>query len=267
MNDSQPNPMPVSASLELNESGAPHSKLTTLLSTDKRIQLLEIAIVFSPAVIAIIAYRVLKIENPMQMIAAVWIANIVMLGLVWLGVRLRGDSGNSIGLPIERTSVSRVLWTILKSILILILAVSAFILGSMVMINLVGIPEGADMTKYNYLRGNLAMLLISLAGVYVVSSFGEEVVYRGFLITRLQELLGGTGKLPAIGAIILSSVIFGFAHFEWGATGVVQTTCMGAALAISFLWNKRNLWPLILAHGCLDTLLLVQLYLAPESAS
>ena len=58
------------------------------------------------------------------------------------------------------------------------------------MANIVGVPDGADMTKYNYLRGNLPMLLISLAGVYIVSSFGEEVVYRGFLITRLEQLFG-----------------------------------------------------------------------------
>jgi membrane protease YdiL (CAAX protease family) len=29
------------------------------------------------------------------------------------------------------------------------------------------------------------MLLLALAMVYPVSSFGEEVIYRGFLMTRL----------------------------------------------------------------------------------
>lgn len=54
--------------------------------------------------------------------------------------------------------------------------------GSIVAANLMTIPEGADMSGYNYLQGNLPMLLLALAGVYVVSSFGEEVIYRGFLI-------------------------------------------------------------------------------------
>ena len=44
------------------------------------------------------------------------------------------------------------------------------------------------MSSYEYLQGNLPMLLLSLAGVYIVSSFGEEVLYRGFLINRLAEI-------------------------------------------------------------------------------
>ena len=118
------------------------------------------------------------------------------------------------------------------------------------------------MTKYNYLSGNLPMLIISLACVYAGSSFGEEVVYRGFLMTRIQDLLGGQTKLALMGALILSSIIFGFAHFEWGPTGIVQTTCMGLALGTSFLWTKRRLWPLIVAHAVMDTMLLVPLYFA-----
>ncbi len=135
------------------------------------------------------------------------------------------------------------------------------------MANVVGIPKGADMTQYDYLRGNVPLLLLSLVGVYVVSSFGEEVVYRGFLITRLEQLFGGATRSRVIGAVIVSSIIFGFAHYKWGAMGIGQTTCMGAALAISFLWTERNLWPLVLAHAYMDSLLLIQLFLAPGPAS
>ena len=51
-----------------------------------------------------------------------------------------------------------------KSIAVLAFALAGFAIGSVVMANIVGIPEGADMTKYNYLRGNLPLLLVSLAG-------------------------------------------------------------------------------------------------------
>ena len=243
------------------------SELAKRLSTNKWIQLLEITIVFSPVLIVLISFRLLKLDNSVFLITAIWIGNIVMLGLIGLGIRVRGDSWKSIGLKFERPSFPGVGRAILKSVVILIFAVAAFVFGSILMANLVGIPEGADMTKYNYLRGNLPLLLISLAGVYIVSSFGEEVVYRGFLMTRLQELFGGATKIRIMGAVVLSSFVFGFAHFEWGAMGIGQTTCMGAALAVSFLWTKRNLWPLVLAHACMDTLLLVQLFMAPVSAS
>ena len=196
----------------------------------------------------------------------------VMLGLIGLGIRVRGESWRSIGLPFQLPTyrdAGRTLW---QSVLILIVAVAAFIFGSIVMANVVGIPEGANMTQYDYLRGNVPLLLLSLIGVYIVSSFGEEVVYRGFLITRLEELFGGStssgaNSSGAIRAVIVSSVFFGFAHYQWGAMGIGQTTCMGAALALSFVWTKRNLWPLILAHAYMDSLLLIPLFLAPVPAN
>ncbi|MCH6576022.1 MAG: hypothetical protein IH795_12640 [Bacteroidetes bacterium] len=60
------------------------------------------------------------------------------------------------------------------------------------MANIIGIPEGADMSGYNYLQGNLPMLLGVLLGIFIVSSFGEEVIYRGFLITRISEMAGNS---------------------------------------------------------------------------
>jgi membrane protease YdiL (CAAX protease family) len=242
------------------------SEFSEILSKNKFLQLLEIGIVFSPILVVIAAFRMMNIENPMVFVAAIWVANVTMLGLIWLGIRLRRESWTSVGLRFERPSIATVGWAILKSIPIFMFAIAAFILGSFVMANVVGIPDGADMTKYNYLRDNLPMLIVSLAGAYVVASFGEEVVYRGFLISRLQSLFGGESKTAVVAALIISSIIFGFAHFEWGPMGIGQTTFMGAALGISFLITKRNLWPLVLAHGYMDTLLFTQLYFAPESA-
>ena len=227
----------------LAEAGNRRSLMGDLLSTNKWIQLLEIIIVFVPPLLVIVTARWLRLDNPMLLIYAVCVSNVVMLGLIWLSIRLRQESWKTIGLTFERVSLASVGWTILKSLLILIFAIGAFVFGSIVMANIVGIPEDADLTKYNYLRGNLPMLLISLAGVYFVSSFGEEVVYRGFLITRLQELFGGNRRLPIIGAVIVSSVIFGFAHFEWGAMGIAQTTCMGAAWPYRFYGPSETSGP------------------------
>jgi membrane protease YdiL (CAAX protease family) len=61
---------------------------------------------------------------------------------------------------------------------------------------------------------------------------------------------------------VISAVVFGLAHFSWGIVGVVQSVFMGLALGIAYLVTKRNLVVLVLAHGYIDTLLLVQLYAA-----
>lgn len=237
--------------------------IAAFLENDTWAQLLEITLVFSPAVIAIAAFRVIGPENPMIFMAGIWLANLMMLGLIWAGIRIRGESCRSIGLNISRTGPIDALRTLLKSIPIAIFAIAAFVLGTVLMVNVVGRPDAADMSQYNYLQGNLPMLLVSLAGVYIVSSFGEEVIYRGFLMTRLERMFEHNSRKKSLVALAISSTIFGLAHFEWGAMGIVQTTCMGIAFGVSFLLTKRTLWPLILAHAYMDTLLLVPLYFAP----
>jgi membrane protease YdiL (CAAX protease family) len=49
-------------------------------------------------------------------------------------------------------------------------------------------PESADMSNYEYFYDSIFMLILTLIGVYIVSSFGEEVIYRAFLINRISEL-------------------------------------------------------------------------------
>ncbi len=43
---------------------------------------------------------------------------------------------------------------------------------------------------------------------------------------------------------------------------MVQTAFMGLALGVSYLVLGRNLWVTILAHGYMDTMLLLQMYFA-----
>lgn len=136
-----------------------------------------------------------------------------------------------------------------------------FVVGSILMANITGVPESADMSSYDYLKDNIWMLLLTLLGVYIVSAFGEEVIYRGFLINRISEL-GLNSKIGRIIAVILSAVVFGFAHYSWGPMGMVQTGFIGLALGFCYIYLKKRLWVLIFAHAYMDTILMVQMYLA-----
>ena len=86
-------------------------------------------------------------------------------------------------------------------------------------------------------------------------------MYRGFLITRIENLLG-KGKWCTPIAIVVSATVFGLAHFSWGPTGIVQTAFFGLALAICFIRFRRNLWLLVWTHVIMDTLLWVQRYMS-----
>jgi membrane protease YdiL (CAAX protease family) len=150
--------------------------------------------------------------------------------------------------------------TFLQSIIVLILGLAGFIIGSIIMANITGIPESSDMTGYDYLKDNIWMLFLTLGGVYIVSSFGEEVIYRAFLINRISEL-GFSGKAGKIIVVIISALVFGLAHYSWGPMGIVQTSFMGLALGFCYVYLKKRIWVLILAHAYMDTILMVQMYL------
>ena len=226
---------------------------------------IQILLVFLVAfVIVAIGWRLVG-DDPFARQAVVWVANVAMLVTIWIGLRIRGQTWEHLGLSFRFGGRRALVRSVLQSIVVLIAALAAFVAGSVLTMSFTAAPESADMSGYEYLHGNLPMLLLALAAVYLVSSFGEEVVYRGFLMTRLSEM--GKGTRMAWGtALVISAIVFGFAHFDWGVVGIVQTTFMGLALAASYLLVKRNLWVLILAHAYIDTLLLVQLYLGPSAA-
>jgi membrane protease YdiL (CAAX protease family) len=197
--------------------------------------------------------------DPLRFQVLVWIANVLMLTLIWLGLRLRGQGWSHLGLSLTRPTGTAVARAVGTSVVVFVLAVLAFLVGAVLAANLFGMPAGADTSEYAYMQGNLPMLLGALVAAWIVSSLGEEVVYRGFLITRTTELSARPPRWTF--PVLLSAVIFGLAHFSWGPTGIVQTGFMGLALGIAYVRTDRRLWPLVLAHAYMDTLLFVQMYL------
>lgn len=243
------------------ENKVPNTIIGKQLQTSRLFKIGEILLVFIAAFVIIGLAKPLVGDDPILKQAAVWIANILMLFIVWSGLKLRGESWKDFGLGFKSISWKGVMKVFLLSLLVFVLAVAGFIIGSIIMANITGIPESANMSGYDYLKDNIGMLLLTLGGVYIVSSFGEEVIYRAFLINRISEL-GQETKKTTIIAVILSSIIFGLVHYEWGPMGIVQTGFMGLALGICYVKFKKKLWILILAHAYMDTILMVQMYLA-----
>ena len=224
-------------------------------------QIGEIVLLFLMVVAFVLLVLPLAEDNLLYKQGIVWTANILMLLYIWGGIRLRGEDCSSFGLGFKRPTLKQGFRIFLLSLLVFVLAMIGFMIGSVVMVNITGMPELADMSSYAFLQDNLGLLLLTLLGVYIASSFGEEIIYRGFLINRISEL-GGSTKLAVSLAVLFSAVIFGLVHYEWGPMGVVQTFFMGLVLGICYIKFKKRLWVLILAHAYMDTILILQLYLA-----
>lgn len=125
--------------------------------------------------------------------------------------------------------------------------------------NSAGIEE-----RLNNVRGNLPMFLLWLVIVWTTTAFGEEMFFRGYLITRLQSALTDIRFGNAL-AVIAPALLFGFAHMSYqGVRGLVMTGLIGLAFGTMFLVFKRNLWPLVLWHGITNTMSFTVLYLGLE---
>ena len=221
----------------------------------------EMLLVFLPALLFIKFTSSWVGEDLICSYGVVWVANLLMLAMIWTSLKLRGQSWKELGLTFNPVSLKQGLRVFGQSLVVFLFGVSFFVLGSIIMGNITGIPEGADFSRYDFLKDNLGGLLLSLLGVYFISSFAEEVIYRAFLINRIVEITQSF-KYSKLIAVLLSSVFFGLVHYEWGAMGMVQTGFMGLAMGISYFVLKKRLWTLIIAHIYMDTLLFVQIYLA-----
>ncbi len=113
-------------------------------------------------------------------------------------------------------------------------------------------PAPKDLTLFEPIQDNFAMLAMYLAFMWVFAAFGEEFIWRGFLMTELANALGSSKKAWAI-ALLLSSVIFGFLHLYQGPRGVLSASVSGLIMGGIFLWDGKRLWLPILVHGLGNT--------------
>ena len=116
------------------------------------------------------------------------------------------------------------------------------------------------MSRFNYLEGNLPNLIIQLVIIWITAAFLEEFIFRGYLLNRLVDLQGSQTRLAWVLAVIGQAIIFGLAHAYQGPVGVLKTGAIGLVFGLAYLAVKRNLWPLIIAHGLIDSIDMVTHY-------
>lgn len=175
-----------------------------------------------------------------------------VLGL--LSVRLRNGGWAAMGLSRPKS------WT--RVVLIaLAAAVLRIVLGE-VLDNLITAriwppaiaPEGA-----NEITGNLMVALKWLLVVWTFAAFGEEIAYRGYLLTRAADL-GNRSRAAWWVGMIFVSILFGIGHYYKGPAGMIDSGFAGLVLGAAYLISGRNLWVSILAHGFIDTIGVAALY-------
>ncbi len=177
---------------------------------------------------------------------------LVALGL--LSVRVRKNGWSALGL---RKPVS---WIRIVQIA-LAAAALRIVLGQLVVDPLTAkvwppaiAPEGSE-----EITGNLISALQWLVVVWTFAAFGEEIAYRGYLLTRAADV-GRRSPAACWTAMILVSILFGYGHYYKGPAGVIDSGVAGLILGAAYLLSGSNLWVSILAHGFIDTFGICTLY-------
>lgn len=115
------------------------------------------------------------------------------------------------------------------------------------------IPEGVE-DRWSDIQGNLKLYLLWMGIAWVSAALGEEMFFRGFIITRLESVFTRV-PFASIIAVVLAAAFFGYVHMYYqGMRGLVTTGAVGLAFGLMFLFWKRNLWPVILVHGIVDSI-------------
>lgn len=167
----------------------------------------------------------------------------------WLSLRLRGLHWRDMGLqPVDN-------WQ--KTIVIaLVIATAHQLFSTFLLIPFLERVTGQsiNLALVEQIQGNMGMWAVSLVIAWVLAAFGEEMVYRGYLLNRFADLLQPqpTGWLFGF---TVSVLLFAWGHQYQGSVGLVDNIVSGTIWGGLYLYaGRRNLWLPILAHGFYDTL-------------
>ncbi len=113
-----------------------------------------------------------------------------------------------------------------------------------------------DLSDFHGIRGNWKLLALGVPFIWVLAAFGEEWVYRGWLMNRLADLFGRSWVGWSI-AVVLANVVFGFAHLYQGPIGMIEAAVDGVLFAFLYFATGRNLIAPMIAHGVQDSIDLI----------
>jgi membrane protease YdiL (CAAX protease family) len=177
-----------------------------------------------------------------------------LLLLGWISLRVRRLRWRDVGLTRYRSwpttvAIGVVLGALLETVQLLV--------TQPILSKLLG--RQPDLELFRMLAGNLKMTLLFIALAWTLAAFGEEMVWRGYLMNRVADVLGRSKRRWMLSLVIVS-MVFGFAHEYQGLTGWMEEGLAGLALGLMYLGTGNNLAVPIVAHGVCDTIDMVLIF-------
>jgi membrane protease YdiL (CAAX protease family) len=119
--------------------------------------------------------------------------------------------------------------------------------------------QAPDIARFTEMQGNVP-LYVSWLVMALLASPGEEIIYRGFMISRLEQVLGRSGFAIVL-ILLLQAGYFGIRHYYQGILQAWAAGTIGLVFGISYLLTKRNLWAVMIAHTFMNIMSLTGRFL------
>lgn len=178
-----------------------------------------------------------------------------LLLLGWISIRVRGLRWRNVGLTWNRG------WWLTLALGVgagVLMEASQLFVTQPLLIRLTG--KQPDLSDFQAIYGNLKWTLILIALSWTLAAFGEEMVWRGYLMNRVADLFKNK-RLAWIVSLLAVNAAFGYAHSYQGITGIVDEGFSGVLLGLLYLGTGCNLVVPIIAHGVTDTIDVLLIFL------
>jgi membrane protease YdiL (CAAX protease family) len=179
---------------------------------------------------------------------------IPVLFVAWLVLKLNKENFTNIGFSVKDISIKTLLVGIVSAILLFAFLTEVFF---PLIHKLTDLPP-VDLGDIANIKGNTGFYIFLLAMGWLVGGLYEEIIFHGFIFTRLEKLF--PVKYAATAAFIVCNIIFALYHFQLGTEGVINAFIAGCVYQALMLQYKRNMWYAIFCHAVYDTIALTYIY-------
>ncbi len=115
-----------------------------------------------------------------------------------------------------------------------------------------------DVGLNDTIQGGVFQFILMMIMGWLIGGFYEEIVFHGFIFTRLEKMF--KGKYSTQISFVITAVFFGAYHIQLGALGMINALVVGAVYLSVFLFFKRSLWHSIMCHGIYNTMVMTLMY-------
>ena len=152
----------------------------------------------------------------------------ILFVIGWVSLRVRDGGWKAVGLRKPGSWWKTALWALLAAAVIVVL--SDVVVGPIAEKHL-GVQHAPKVMETS--APNLLWALRMLALIWTFAAFGEEMGYRGYLMTRAAEV-GNRSTIAYFAALIAVSILFGYGHYYKGPAGVIASTISGLVLGAAY---------------------------------